>query len=152
KFEIRLPVLGRDLPAIGRRAWQVSVRKAEMASRELTALGRLIMDLQFESHRHILEWVQALNADKVHDAFLETLPLAQRESYRNRSDSPEERQFRSGSLILVDGKTPSEEERKRYGAELVRQNTINLFPGTAMNQVGAPVLEFTAEGIRLAHH
>lgn len=152
KFELRLPVLGRDMPAVGRRSWQVSIRKAEMASRELTALGRFVFDLQLESHRHIVDWVRALNSDKLHDAFLETLPLSQREAYSNRLDSPEERRFLSGGLVLVDGKPPTDDEKKRYGADLVGQNAINLFPGNAMNQVGAPMVEFAADRVLLHHH
>jgi hypothetical protein len=151
KFELRCPVLGRDMPAMGRRSWQVSARRLDMASREMTALGRLVFDLQLESHRHLMEWTQAINSGKSHDAFLETLPLTQREAFKNRLESPEEQQFQAGSLVLVDGKPPTADVRKRYATELARAYAINTSPGSAVNQVGAPMVEFAENGVRLFH-
>jgi hypothetical protein len=149
KYDLLLPVLGRDMPAVGGRAWQVSVRKATMISRETTAFGRLIFDLQAEAIMHLREWVQTIDAGKVHDAFLQTLPMGQREIFKDRLDSPQEKQFESGGLILVEGKPPTDEQRQKYGSEIVRKFAINTSPGSAMNQVGPPIVEFTADGVRL---
>lgn len=152
KFDVLLPTYGRDTPALGGRTWQVTVRKSGLASRETTAYGRLLLDVQAESRKHLMEWGQSINTDQMHGAFLETLPFAQRPQFKDRNDSAEEKQFLAGVLIEVDGKPPTDEQRKLYGTELLRSQGLNLFPGSIQVPVGAPLPVFSADALRLRHH
>ncbi len=148
KFDLLLGTFGRDTPALGGRTWQVVIRKCDLAARETTVLGRLILDLQVEARKNIFDWGNMFNSGQMHDVFIESLPLAQRDAFRNRRDSAEEKQFLSGSLILVDGKGPTDEQRKKYANLLA----VNVSPGSVTHRVGAPMIEFLPDAVRLRHH
>ncbi len=148
KFDLLLGTFGRDTPALGGRTWQVVIRKAALAARETTVFGRLMLDLQVEARKNIVEWSHMINSGQMHEAFIESLPLAQRQAFRDRKDSAEERLFQSGSLILVDGKAPTDEQRKKYANQL----TMNVFPGSLAHSVGPPMIEFSPDAVRLRHH
>ncbi len=148
KFDLLLGAFGRDTPALGGRTWQVVIRKCDLAARETTVFGRLMMDLQVEARKNIMEWGNMINSGQMHEAFVESLPMGQREAFKNRKDSAEEKLFHSGSLILVDGKAPTDEQRKKYANLLA----VNVSPGSVTHQVGAPMIEFLPEAVRLRHH
>jgi len=151
KYELILPVYGRDIPELGGRQWLLQLKGADIKDRQTTSLGRLILDVQVESHLFLYQWVDEINRGKLFDAFLKTLPVADRAKFKDRNDAPEFTQFKNGGIVLQDGQPLDETARKKAAEEIFRPNGINVAPGSATNPVGPPTVDLSTDKVRLLH-
>jgi hypothetical protein len=83
EFEMRVETLGRDpKPGDPRgRQWQVVLNKAEtgIVTMHKTALGDQVMKRSASGNDFVNSWVEKINRQRWSDAYLDTLPLAERE-------------------------------------------------------------------------
>jgi hypothetical protein len=98
--------------------------------------------MQYESRRFLHEWTEKVNKGQLFEAFLETLPMDQRATFKDKKDAPEFQRFKDGSFLLEDGKPMTEEARKKAAEEALRPFALNLMPGTATAQAGPPMVDY----------
>lgn len=151
QFDVLLPVVGRDLPELGGRQWQVLAGRSEIRGRDTTALGRILLDAQFEGKRALEKWTEHINSKQLFDAFLDTVPLGERAKYEGKKDAPEFQKFLAGDFIRVDGNVPSAEERKKIAENLLQVNALNINPGNNANPVGPPQARFVGDRLFIEH-
>jgi hypothetical protein len=149
RFEVLLPVYGRDIPELGGRQWLVQLRAADIRNRQTTSLGRLALDMQYETRRFLFDWAEKINRGKLFDAFLDTLPMNQRASFKGKTDAPEFQKFKDGAFIYQDGEPLPPEAQKKAAENVLRPFSLDLSPGTAQAQAGPPLIEFRDDGVWL---
>jgi len=148
RFEVMIPAFGRDSAELGGRTWRLLYHRAQQISLNYTTLGQLIMELLFDQKKFLAYWLDNINKKNLFDAYLETLPLAEREAAAKDRQSQGFQQFERGGLIRVDGKPPSAEELQKYTAEFFRPYSVNHAPGNAQMPVGPPAITITPTSIR----
>jgi hypothetical protein len=148
RFEVMIPAYGRDSAELGGRTWRMLYHRAQQITQQYTTLGQLIMELLFDQKKFLAYWVDNINRKNLFEAYLDTLPLADREAASKNPESPGLRQFEAGSLIRVDGQQPTPEDLKKFTAEFFRPYALNHVPGNAQMPVGPPALTITPTSIR----
>lgn len=148
KFEVMIPAFGRDSAELGGRTWRLLYHRAQTISIQYTTLGQLIMELIFDQKKFLAYWLEQINQKDLFAAYLETLPLAERQAAAKDKDSAAFHRFVDGGLIRVDGKPPTAADLKKYTAEFFRPYAVNHAPGNAQMPVGPPAITITPTSIR----
>jgi hypothetical protein len=123
-FPIRVTALGSDDPDTGDRVWQVVFGKTglKQTERQLTTLGKLILDLQFKSFHQLREW---------YPKFVDAGPKA------------------AEPLIRIEGKVPPEDQRGKVADELMKPGAINIYPGGPTRPLGYALVLVTDDAVEV---
>jgi hypothetical protein len=124
------------------------LNKTEVQDWNTTEYGRILLDSQFATGKFIRDWAEKINREQLESAFRDTLPIAERSRVQELLKTPAYQEFLAGSLIRVDGKDPTEDQRRKYAKVLLEPIGMNPLPGSAESPVGAPRVEFVNGALR----
>jgi hypothetical protein len=126
-YEAAITVSGTEGVEGGGRQWQVLLGKTGARQSGYTKLGLLMNESKGEMQGFARAWVAKLSRGELADALLMTLDPAERPKLAGNKSPLGLADF-PGTLIKVDGKPPTDEQRKKYAAA-VQSGAINLAPG-----------------------
>ena len=121
-YGIGVTTLGIDDPDTGERTWQIVFGKsgARAQERQLTKLGKLVLELQYDSFYQLRNWYPQFRAAGP------------------KAVEP---------LIRLDGAIPPEDKRAQIAKELMEEGAMNLNPGGPSRPLGYALVEVTDDGV-----
>lgn len=151
EFGLIVAVIGTDNPELKGRQWQVKFADTGVVSKAYTRLGRMQYEIEAEGFKYLQDWTRKIDAEKLRDAYLDTLSALERQQVGDDPNPPKLADFRQGNFIKLEGQTPPADKQKEIANDILKPNMISLFTGSAMSSGIPPVLEYSAGGVQVAY-
>jgi hypothetical protein len=138
QYELMLPVYGRDIQA--GPTITAATQGTDIKIGRLRSAG--VFNILAKANGSFFNGPTRSTSKNCSEAFLDTLPVAERAKFKDRLDAPEFTQFKNGSFVLQVA-SPGWGCGKKAAEEVLRPMSSQHDAWVAMNQPGPPLVDMT---------